>query len=91
MTIHPSGPYQSTFKDADCIRAIDPKDRSWYLEVWGSDIVPPCRRPGSGPRAVKVVQVEIDRNSDDDLQNLLRRVLEIKGRLPGSVHDRLKT
>ena len=91
MRIHPSGPYQLIFKDADFISAIDANDRSRHLTVWGSDVVAPGRKPGSAPRTLKIVEVEIDQSSEKDLQNLLRMVVEIKGHLPASVRERFKT
>ena len=68
-------------KTADVVVAVDPKQPSYYQEVWGQGVVAAMRPWPAGPHTMQVVEVEIDSSQDAQFQDLLRRVEAAKGGL----------
>jgi hypothetical protein len=79
-----------TLKDADIIRAGDPKAPIYYKLLYGDG--PPRPVPyGQPARVVSVVIIEFDSTQPDQLQRAIRLVEQAKGRLSADARALLST
>jgi hypothetical protein len=63
----------------DIIEAVDAKQPSYRRQVYGQGVPAMARLPGTGPHLMQTLEVQIDSDSDAELQDLKGRVKAAKG------------
>ena len=72
-------------RTADVIEAVDVKRPSYRQQVWGQGVVAAMRPYPAGPHLMQTLEVQVDSNSDAELQDLIRWVEAARGGLHPNV------